>query len=357
MTILKTDTVSGIGNTDGTVFEGDITFDSLNYMTLPKGTTNQRVNSAGGRAVIAGGYNPAGSPNAAKSLNTIEYIEINTTGHAKDFGDLSYGSASGGTCSSSTRAVTGGSYVAPSITGSLNTMSYFTIASTGNGTNFGDLTVARGYVSSLSSDTRGIWAGGAGGPASPYIQSDVSVTDYVTIASEGNAASFGELIDPGYMGDVACSSPTRGVIAGGNPTTNVIQYITIATTGNATDFGDLIAASGPPGAASSSTRAVFCGSSPGAPAYTPLNHIDYVTIATTGNAKDFGDSLFAGYYKTGTSNSIRAVWTGTYQTPAKLNTIEYAQIQTLGNTVDFGDSTMTYSNRAGATSDTHGGLV
>ena len=356
MTILKTDTVSGIGNTDGTVFEGDITFDSLNYITLPKGTTAQRVNSRG-RAVIAGGYNPTNSPVASRSINTIEYIEINTTGHAKDFGDLSYGSASGGTCSSSTRAVTGGSYVAPSITGSLNTMSYFTIASTGNGTNFGDLTVARGYVSSLSSDTRGIWAGGAGGPASPYIQSDVSVTDYVTIASEGNAASFGELIDPGYMGDVACSSPTRGVIAGGNPTTNVIQYITIATTGNATDFGDLIAASGPPGAASSSTRAVFCGSSPGAPAYTPLNHIDYVTIATTGNAKDFGDSLFAGYYKTGTSNSIRAVWTGTYQTPAKLNTIEYAQIQTLGNTVDFGDSTMTYSNRAGATSDTHGGLV
>ena len=38
MTILKVDTVSGIG-TEGTVFEGDITFDSLNYMTLPKGTT------------------------------------------------------------------------------------------------------------------------------------------------------------------------------------------------------------------------------------------------------------------------------------------------------------------------------
>ena len=38
MTILKADTVSGIG-TEGTVFEGDITFDSQNYMTLPKGTT------------------------------------------------------------------------------------------------------------------------------------------------------------------------------------------------------------------------------------------------------------------------------------------------------------------------------
>ena len=43
MTILRTDTVSGIG-TEGTVFEGDITFDSLNYMTLPKGTTTQSNN-------------------------------------------------------------------------------------------------------------------------------------------------------------------------------------------------------------------------------------------------------------------------------------------------------------------------
>ena len=40
MAILRTDTVSGIG-TEGTVFEGDITFDNLSYMTLPKGTTTQ----------------------------------------------------------------------------------------------------------------------------------------------------------------------------------------------------------------------------------------------------------------------------------------------------------------------------
>ena len=38
------------------------------------------------------------------------------------------------------------------------------------------------------------------------------------------------------------SSSTRGVFAGGsNSDTNVIQYITIATTGNAQDFGDLAA--------------------------------------------------------------------------------------------------------------------
>ena len=38
MTTLKVDTISGIG-TEGTVFQGGVGYDSLNYMTLPKGTT------------------------------------------------------------------------------------------------------------------------------------------------------------------------------------------------------------------------------------------------------------------------------------------------------------------------------
>ena len=35
--------------------------------------------------------------------------------------------------------------------------------------------------------------------------------------------------------------PTRGVFAGGRApiTVNIIDYVTIASTGNATDFGDL----------------------------------------------------------------------------------------------------------------------
>ena len=87
MTILKTDTVSGIG-TEGTVFEGDITFDSLNYMTLPKGTTTERfwnyagVPAASARGVSGGGYT------GSAYVNNIQYITISTTGNAADFGDL-----------------------------------------------------------------------------------------------------------------------------------------------------------------------------------------------------------------------------------------------------------------------------
>ena len=127
MTILKTDTVSGIG-TEGTVFEGDITFDSLNYMTLPKGTTTQ---SNRGRGLFMGGYAPS------QYRTEIDYIQIQSQGNAIDFGVLSgTGPGEGADCASSTRAIQGG--------GSLvNTMEYVTIATTSNTTDFGDLTVAR----------------------------------------------------------------------------------------------------------------------------------------------------------------------------------------------------------------------
>jgi hypothetical protein len=48
------------------------------------------------------------------------------------------------------------------------------------------------------------------------------------------------------------SSSTRGVFGGGDDGTilNVIQYITIASAGNALDFGDLVAATRAMGACS-----------------------------------------------------------------------------------------------------------
>ena len=351
MTILKTNTVSGIGNTDGTVFEGDITFDSLNYMTLPKGTTNQRVHSAGGRGVIPGGYNPSLSPVASRSLNTIEYLEINTTSNALDFGDLSFGSASGASCGSSTRGLIGGSYISPSVTGSLNNIDYITIASTGNGADFGDLSFARSYLTSFSSSTRGIWAGGVGVPAGPSSMSNV--IDYVTIATAGNATDFGDSADEAYNGAQGASSPTRGIWSGGSPAEDMIQYVTIASTVNSQEFGNLSANRKAPCEASSSTRCVIVGG------YTPtvLNTMEYITIATTGNAKDFGDLAFGGSYIAGTSNSVRAVWSGRYTVPATHNTIQYSTIQTLGNALDFGDLISAYTNISGATSDTHGGLA
>ena len=108
-------------------------------------------------------------------VNIIEYITIASTGNATDFGNLSTGTDAAASCSNSTRNITGGgeeSY--PS--GGTDRIQYVTIASTGNSTDFGDLTIAMGNHSSGSSTTRGIWAGGI-----QWGVGDTNVISYVKI--------------------------------------------------------------------------------------------------------------------------------------------------------------------------------
>ena len=72
----------------------------------------------------------------------------------------------------------------------LNTMDYVTIDTTGNATDFGDLTYGiQGHSGATSNGTseRGIWMGGSRDSASN------NTVDYITISSTGNAADFGDL--------------------------------------------------------------------------------------------------------------------------------------------------------------------
>ena len=69
-------------------------------------------------------------------------------------------------------------------------MEYVTIATLGNAANFGDLSVARSLLASCASSTRGIFAGGYTYP-SPSVT--YNTIDYVTIVSAGNATDFGDL--------------------------------------------------------------------------------------------------------------------------------------------------------------------
>jgi len=113
--------------------------------------------------------------------------------------------------------------------------------------------------------------------------------EYVTIATTGNAVSFGNMADTTawrWYGSAGCSDSTRGIFAGQGGTGNTVEYVTIATTGNATDFGDLTrSGNAKPGACSDGTYGVFAGGGDN----PPVNTIDYITIQTTGNATDFGD--------------------------------------------------------------------
>ena len=90
--------------------------------------------------MIAGGQTP--NPN----LNSIEYVTIASTGNGTDFGDLNNAVDYLGSCASATRGVFGGGQTPTK----LDVIEYVTIASTGNATDFGNLTVARRVCQGLS---------------------------------------------------------------------------------------------------------------------------------------------------------------------------------------------------------------
>ena len=221
---------------------------------------------------------------------------------------------------------------------------YITIASTGNATDFGDLTVARSQLASLSNETRGIFIAGQGSGGTQY-----NVMEYITIASVGNTIDFGDLNYPANDGKAAylsaTSSTTRGIIAGGQWSTTVISdinYLTIATTGNSSNFGSLTIARRSLSACSSNTRAVFS-SGFGSSGY--VNNIDYVTIATTGNASNFGNAVAELTSPGATSDKITGIFNA--------STPSFITIATTGNATSFSNAGNTAATMF---SSAHGGL-
>ena len=323
----------GNDHTHGTVLEGGIAFNSLNYLTLPRGTTTQ---SNRGRALIAGGTNGGGW---GTKQNTISYIQIQSGGIVKDFGDLSSLRSNVSSVSSSTRAVFGGGSEGASANNAVNTIEYVTIATSSNVTNFGDLTSLRNPRGGVSNNTRGLFGGGYISPAGK------AEVDHVTIATTGDATDFGDLSVSGEPNE-GSSNSTRGVWMGGGWGAQ-IEYVTIASTGSGADFGNVgnnrVNAAG----ASSSTRALLAGGG------TAENAITYITIATLGNDTDFGDLTVGRRTQHGTSNGLRGIFCGGY-TP-DYNIIDYVDIATTGNAKDFGDLT-TALREPDACSDSHGGL-
>ena len=104
--------------------------------------------------------------------------------------------------------------------------------------------------------------------------------------------------------------------AAGGASTNNIEFITIATLGNAQDFGDLTTGKQTAGC-SNSTRGLFIGSGP-----TLTNVIEYLTIATTGNAVNFGSLTGVRGNGSACASATRGVYAGG-TTPTYVNIIEY----------------------------------
>ena len=305
--------------------------------TIIKTPTNKY---SGDRGIIFNGVNGAGqTPD-----NINQYLDLNNTGNAVNFGDAS-GINSKHVCAVSSGDAGRIVYNYNDSSGALNALDYINSANPAAASYFGDQTVTTVSRSTASNGTRGLFAGGVAS------QVNTNVIDYITIASTGNAADFGDAAVEGG-GNGGISNTTYGIFQRGTyydgsnyQRTNDLHYVTIATTGNSQDFGDLQTNKWRTCSMQDETRGVFAGGFTGDPDHilNYTNTMDYITIATPGNASDFGDLTSTRAGMAGMSNYYRGVMAGgvrAYNSQGYITThneIQYITIQTLGNAQDFGD--------------------
>ena len=175
--------------------------------------------------------------------------------------------------------------------------------------------------------------------------------DAIQIQSLGNSITFGNLSHIDYAEGTSVASETRAVKGGKASGGNHIEYVTIATTGNAIDFGgDLTSARRSLTGISNGSRGVFCGGAP-----TIVNVMDYITIASTGvNAADFGDLTVTRRSQAAASSPTRGVVGGGNANPANSDVIDYITTATTGNATDFGNLTVGRRELGGCSSSTRG---
>jgi len=346
MSEFKVNSITNQNGSAGPQVCGISTFSGKSGVQIPSGSSDFRRQDGGGRGrgIIAGGITPS-------NQTTIDLIEIATTGDSTDFGDLSYGRAVKDVgCSSATRALFGGGYIVGS--GDSNAIDFVIISSGGGANDFGNLNVATLRDGGKVCDsTRGIWASGQIVPLGT-----INTIQFVTMATTGDASDFGDLTKD-RRDAYGVQSPTRGIFAGQETKTptsaavNILDFITIATTGNAQDFGDMFESGNVTASGSSPTRGINAGGGENGNS----NTISFITIATKGNAENFGDLTQAIGNASGTSSQTRFIRAGG-RTPSLTDTIDFLTIATTGDAADFGDLTQARRQLAAA-SDAHGGLA
>ena len=237
--------------------------------------------------------------------------------------------------------------------GNSDTIQYTTLGTQGKFQDFGDLSSARQTVAVVSTSVQATATAGA--TSGDTVQ---NIIEYVNIMTTGNAIDYGDL-QTQRRANGAFGSPVRGVVvAGCTPTIfGNIEFFTPQSKGNAVDWGEMDRKRSP-FAFSNSTRGIIAGGF----APSRLNSIEYLTIASAGtNVSDFGDLTLrkdAGGANGHSSNHVRGLLTGGYSQPASdnINNIDFINIATTGNALDFGECSQKKWGYVSNTTDSHGGL-
>ena len=350
MSDFKVNSIANKNGDFGPVIAGVSTFSSTGCMTIPRGSTERR--GPRGRGIFGGGtVDPAGQ-------DVIDFINISSTGNATDFGNLSAARDRPHGLGNATR----GLFVAgrgPASPYYLNTIEYISISSEGNTEDFGDLSYSSWETRGGNNDTRGIVSGGY----SPH--ANKNNIDFIQIATLGNGTDFGDMTYY-IQGHAGTASPTRLVWFAGygdsvaplasndfSTKNNIITFVEIATTGNAEEFGNLPTAANSGTAASNGLRGFFTGGQVTSPAST--SDIFVITFATKGDATDYDDLNTSPSYLPNmgsVSSSSKAIVAG----GVTINVIQSFNMSTSGQAADFGDLTLA-RYAPGGISDSHGGLT
>ena len=307
------------------------------------------VNGGGSRGIISGGFgNWQSTPQGQRK--EIQWFNTATQGNTQYFGDLTDYALPDDSAGNTIRVLNSHGTKA----GIVDIIDYVTIAHMGDAIDFGNTFDANHCrQTSVSSSTRGIWAGGKTPSAINYIE-------YVEIMTLGNALDFGDLTTP-TISAMSGMSPTRGVIAGGyrtpaNAHSSDIETITIESKGNSISWGNLSYTGSYGDGCSNQTRALFAGG------YGPVGphrtrHMSALTIASGGQAFDFGELHVIKAFIWGAGKQTRGFFGGGNAWPSQVhyNQIEYVSMHSLGNAVDFGDMVVR-AYASGAITNAHGGL-
>ena len=116
-------------------------FDGNVYVNIT--TDSPEQHTGGTRGLFAGGSTPGGV------VDEIDFINVDTTGNALDFGNIGTARRGVACLGSRTRGIMAGGRDSSDY----NIIEFVTFASTGNGTDFGDLTITSHHGTGLSNAT------------------------------------------------------------------------------------------------------------------------------------------------------------------------------------------------------------
>jgi len=177
-------------------------------------TRAERANSGGCdgvRALYAGGW---GTPSTGTIDKDINMLTISSKGDAVKFGELTRKKSTHAGGSNSVRCIWAGGYMV--FDTSLKEIDYVTIASEGNATNFGELNTRRMSVTdgSAVNSTRFVLGGGSDFYPAGNNNGALNSMEFITIASTGGGQDFGDLTSGATITNRRACSDSHGGLGG-----------------------------------------------------------------------------------------------------------------------------------------------